>query len=139
LRSVAYRLVSSAKSARFTPIVWGASFTYKLYSVGDRTETCGTPTFIYLGVDISPSTETLNFLYERNELMSSIRLVENSIVDNLYSKLGCHNVSKAFSVYKNTAAVDILLLELRVMWSLVTGVDTEFSCCDLLRIQIDLH
>jgi hypothetical protein len=39
---------------------------YKLYSVGDRTEPCGTPACIYLGVDISPSTETLNFRCERN-------------------------------------------------------------------------
>jgi hypothetical protein len=42
---------------------------YKLYSVGDRTEPCGTRAFISLGVDISPSTETLNFLCERNELV----------------------------------------------------------------------
>jgi hypothetical protein len=40
-----------------------------LYNVGDRTEPCGTPACISLGVDISPSTETLNFLCERNELM----------------------------------------------------------------------
>jgi hypothetical protein len=72
--------------------------------VGNRTEPCGTPAFISLGVDILPSTDTLNFLCERNELISLIRLVENSIVDNLYSKPKCHNVSKA-------------LLKLRVMWS----------------------
>jgi hypothetical protein len=30
--------------------------------LGDRTEPCGTPACIFLGMDISPSTETLNFL-----------------------------------------------------------------------------
>jgi hypothetical protein len=70
-------------------------------------ETCGTPAFISLGVDISPSTETLNFLYERNELISLIKLVEKSNLDNLYIKPGCLVLSKAFSIYKNTAGVDI--------------------------------
>jgi hypothetical protein len=46
-----------------------------------RTGPCGTSAFISLGVDISPSTETLNFLCERNELISLIRLVEHSIVE----------------------------------------------------------
>jgi hypothetical protein len=43
--------------------------------------------------------------------------VENFIFDNLYNKPECHAVSKAFSMSKNTAAVDILLLKLRVTWS----------------------
>jgi hypothetical protein len=45
--------------------------------------------------------------------MSLIKLVQNSNLDNLYSKLECHVVSKAFSMSKNTAAVEILLLKLR--------------------------
>jgi hypothetical protein len=52
----------------------GGSFTYILYRVGDRTEPYGTPACISLGVDILPSTETLNFLYERKELISWINL-----------------------------------------------------------------
>jgi hypothetical protein len=88
-----------------------------LYKVGDRTEPCGSPACISLAVDISPSIETLNFRRERNELMSLIKLVGNSSSDNLYSKPGCHVVSKAFSISKNTAAVDILLLKLSVTWS----------------------
>jgi hypothetical protein len=54
----------------------------------DKTEPCGTPACITLGVDISPSTETLNFLCEKraNKL---IKLVENSNLDNLYSKPEC--------------------------------------------------
>jgi hypothetical protein len=110
------RQVSSAKWARLTPCVW-ASYIYMLKSVGERTETCGTPACITLGVGISPSTETLNFLWERKEPMSLIRLVENFNLDSLYSKLGCHVVSKAFSMSKNTAAVHSLLLKLRVTWS----------------------
>jgi hypothetical protein len=65
---------------------------YKMYSVGDRTEPCGTPACMYLSVDISPSTETLNFLSERNEPISLIKVVENCNLDNLQSKPGCHVV-----------------------------------------------
>jgi hypothetical protein len=74
-----------------------------LYKVGDRTEPWGTPARISLGVDISSSTETMNLHCERKELMSFIKLVENSNLDNLYSKPECHVVSKAFSMSKNTA------------------------------------
>jgi hypothetical protein len=45
----------------------------KLYRVGDRMEPYGTPACMYLGVDISPSTETLNFRRERKELVSLIK------------------------------------------------------------------
>jgi hypothetical protein len=95
----------------------GASFIYVLYKVGDRTEPRGTPARISLGVDISPSTETLNLHYERKELMNFMKLVENSNLDNLYSKPECHVVSKAFSMFKNTMVADVLLLKLRVTWS----------------------
>jgi hypothetical protein len=52
----------------------------------------------------------------RHNRISLIKLVENSNLDNLYIKAGCHVVSKAFSISKNTTAVDILLLKLRVTW-----------------------
>jgi hypothetical protein len=84
----------------------------KLCSVGDRTELCSISACLSLGVDIFPSTETLNFVCERNELKSISRQVENSSLDNLRSKSGCNIVSKAFSISKNTAAVNILLLKL---------------------------
>jgi hypothetical protein len=61
---------------------------YKLYRVRDRTKPCGTLACMYLGVDISPSTETLNFLYERNEPISVIKLVENY---NLDDRSGIHS------------------------------------------------
>jgi hypothetical protein len=56
---------------------------YKLYSVGDRTESCGTPTCIYLRVDISPSTDSLNFRSLRNELINLITLIGKFNLDNL--------------------------------------------------------
>jgi hypothetical protein len=56
---------------------------YKLYRVGDRTEPCGTPACMYLGVDIAPCTKILNFRCERNEPISLIKLIENCNVDNL--------------------------------------------------------
>jgi hypothetical protein len=40
----------------------GASFMYKLYSTGARTETCGTPAATFLSEESSPSTENLNVL-----------------------------------------------------------------------------
>jgi hypothetical protein len=46
-------------------------------------EPCDTPAYIHLGVDISPSTETLNFRCNTNELMSLIILVENFNLDTL--------------------------------------------------------
>jgi hypothetical protein len=73
----------------------------------DRTEPCGTPALIIFGADISPSTETENFLFERKELMSLIKLAGKFILDNLYSKPLCHVASKALSISKNTAAVHL--------------------------------
>jgi hypothetical protein len=69
---------------------------YKLYRVGDRTEPCGTLACMYLGVYISPSPDTLNFRCERKWLISLIKQVENFNLDNLWSKPGCHVVSKSF-------------------------------------------
>jgi hypothetical protein len=43
-------------------------------------------------------------------------LAENSILGNLYSKPVCHKEPKAFSISKNTAALDILFTKLGVMW-----------------------
>jgi hypothetical protein len=66
-------------------------------------------------VDNSPSTETLNFLFVRYESISFAKFAGNHNFDILYSKPECHVVSKAFSISKNTAAVDILLLKFRVI------------------------
>jgi hypothetical protein len=82
----------------------------------DGTGPCVTPACISLGTDVMPSTETVNFLFERHELISFTELVEISSFDCLYSKLWCHVVSRAFSISKNTAAVD-MLLEFSVTWS----------------------
>jgi hypothetical protein len=105
-----------------------------LYNVGDRTEPCGTPACISLGVDISPSTKTLNFLSERKELISWIKLVENSNFDIFYSNPECHEVSNVFSMSENTAAIHILLLKLRVAWSVSLINCSVVLCCGLHTI-----
>jgi hypothetical protein len=111
--SVAYIQVSSVNRARCTPGAAGASFIHKLYSTGVRTEPCGTPASIFLGKESSPSTEILNYLLFKKEAISLIRLIKNCIFDSLCSRPECHVVSKAFSMSKDTAAVDILLLKFR--------------------------
>jgi len=95
---------------RWNRNVWGASFIYRLYRAKDRTEPYGTPACVSQFVNISPSAITLNFLLERTEIISLIRCS----LDSLCSKQG---VSKAFSISKKTAAMDILLLKFRVTWS----------------------
>ena len=90
---------------------------YKLYNIGFRTKPWGTPACISLGFDISPLTETLNFLLERNELISLTMLTEKCNLSNVYRKPGCQVVSKAFSISKNSAAVESLLLKFKVTWS----------------------
>jgi hypothetical protein len=45
-------------------------------------------------------------------------LAENCKLDNLYNSAGYHVVSKAFSISKNAAAVDMLLLNLKCTWSI---------------------
>jgi hypothetical protein len=90
---------------------------YKLYSTGVRMEPCGTPATTFLSEESSPTTttttETLNFLLVKKEAISLTRLVENYNSDSLYSRPGCHVVPKAFSMSKNTAAIDTLLLNFR--------------------------
>jgi hypothetical protein len=61
--------------------------------------------------------QELNFQLVRKEVISLMRLVEKANSDNLWSRPECHVLWKAFSVYRNTAAVDMLLLKFRVMWS----------------------
>lgn len=105
-----------------TPLKWGCAVAswernplyglykiYKLYKAGERMDPCGTLACISLCVDISPSTKPPTFLLKRKEIISFIKLVENCNFDNLYNKPDCQVVSKAFSVPKNTTAVDILL------------------------------
>jgi hypothetical protein len=88
---------------------------YKLYSDGVNTEHCGTPACISLGVDNSPSTESLNVLLVRNEVISFVKFAGNCYFVILYSKPGCHVVSKAFSMSRNTATVHMLLLKFIVI------------------------
>jgi uncharacterized Zn-finger protein len=92
-------------------------YIYMLFIILARAKPRGTPTTVSLGVENSPSTKTSHFLSVRKEAITLIRLVENSDYDDLYSSPQCHVVSKAFSMSKNTAAIDILLLKFRVTWS----------------------
>lgn len=65
---------------------------------------------------VYPLVETLNFLWEGKKLIWMIRLIENFNFDKLYSKSMCRVVLKTFSIFKETAAVDLLLLESNVTW-----------------------
>jgi hypothetical protein len=87
-----------------------------------------TPATIFLGDESSLSIETLNFLFLIIEAISLIRLVENFNSDYFYSRPGCHVVSKAFPIFKNTAGRrDPLALYI------------EISGCDVHESQTDLH
>jgi hypothetical protein len=71
---------------------------YKLYSVGASTETCDTPACISLGVDNSPSTETLDFLLVKYELMSFVKFAGNCNFDILYSTQGMPSIPRDFLI-----------------------------------------
>jgi hypothetical protein len=62
------------------------------------TESRGTPACISLVGDISPSTKTLNFLLERNELINLTVLTEKFNLINLYSKPVCQIMSDFFDI-----------------------------------------
>jgi hypothetical protein len=65
------------------------SCMYKVYRVRYRKEPCGTFACISQGVGISPSTETLNFLFEIKDPVSLIMLTGNCNFDDLYKNPGC--------------------------------------------------
>jgi len=69
--------------------------------VGSRRELCDTPVCISRGVDSSPSTITLNFLLERRDLISLIKLDENCNLDSLYSKPVPCSVKGFFDIEEN--------------------------------------
>jgi len=59
---------------------------YKMYSIGDRTGPWSTTACISLGVDIATSTEALNFLAVRNELISLTVLTEKFNLSSFQSE-----------------------------------------------------
>jgi hypothetical protein len=67
--------------------VLGDIIYIKLYRAGDRMEPCGTPGFFSRVIDISLLPK-LNFLHERNQLISLIVLASRKLVVNLYNKPG---------------------------------------------------
>jgi hypothetical protein len=82
----------------------GGRLEYQLYRVGTSKGTCGTSC-------ISPSTVTLNVLLGRNELTSLIIPDEKYNLDSSCNKTWCQVTSKAFSISKNTTAIDKLILK----------------------------
>lgn len=52
-----------------------------------------------------------------NSAISIMRLVDNSNSDSLCTRQKCCVVPKAFSMSKNTAAIEILLLKFKLTWS----------------------
>jgi hypothetical protein len=65
----------------------------------------------FLSVDISPSTETVFFGWNRRELIILI------IFFGKHSKPNCNDVSNDFSISMNNTPVSILLLTFKVTWS----------------------
>jgi hypothetical protein len=86
------------------------------------------PCFIFLGVGISLSTETLNVLWERKDLISMIKPVENANLDNFYSKAGCYVASMVFSISKNISAGDIRVLLLKFKVTGSVSLIAEVPC-----------
>jgi hypothetical protein len=80
----------------------GASCIYELHKIGDMKATCGTAACTSFGVDILPSREALNVLFEENKigLMSLIKLIEICNFDHLHDNLRSRVLSKAFSISK---------------------------------------
>jgi hypothetical protein len=78
--------------------------------------------------------ETLILLCDRKELISLIKPTENSNLDHLYSTLVFHVLSKAFWIFGNTAAVDIIEIKGHVrkprtlQCRAVTGTETKLPC-----------
>jgi hypothetical protein len=72
--------------------MWSMGVTNYMRTVQrkDITEPFSTLASVSLGVSISSSTETLICFSEREELISLVLLAQNSILDNLHKKLGCH-------------------------------------------------
>jgi hypothetical protein len=100
--------------ARLVPGAAGASFVYRLYSTGARTEPWGTPAYIFLAEKFAVYQDFKFSVSEKRRWGLSKILI---LTIYTYSRSECYVMSKAFSISKNTAAVDISLLKFRVTWS----------------------
>jgi hypothetical protein len=101
LRSVSYCMYSCHQQRDLDRHhVFRAYNLYILYNA-NRTEHCGTLACMSPGVDIPPSTETLNFLWQRKELIGLIRFIENFNLDNLCSKPRSINSLIPFRIRRN--------------------------------------
>jgi hypothetical protein len=108
-----YTCVISKEAYTDTRCLW--SFMYILYNVGGQDEKLWHPCFYVPWLT--------HFVFDRYpelsliKLISLIRLIKYFNPDNLYTKPQFHNVTKALSISKNTAAVDMLLLKFKITWS----------------------
>lgn len=117
LHSTAYRQVSSAKRAILTPTVCGCPL-YTGCIVWETGQKLVAPLLLHLLYLLTQIfhllPKLLNLQCERTKIINVIRLVENYNLDNLYSKPRYHIL-----ISRNTKAEDILLLKLRIMWSVI--------------------
>jgi hypothetical protein len=60
--------------------------------------------------------------------------MENFKLDNLYRKSWCHVVSDAFSISKNTAAVNMLLLKFKPNWLALSRPLSSIGLWTIVRI-----
>jgi hypothetical protein len=88
---------------------------YNTIKYWDKNRTLKQPWPCFPGVDNAPDTGILNFLLVRKEAISLMRPAESCNSDSLYNRPDCRVVSKAFTISKNTEAIDISL-KFRVMW-----------------------
>jgi hypothetical protein len=91
----------------------GVSFIWKLENVGNMTIHWGTPALFFYAWTFR-LRQKLYFRSDRKELLSLIKFVKNCNLCNSYNRPVCHVVTEAFSIFKNTAAVDMLLLKFKV-------------------------
>jgi hypothetical protein len=55
-------------------------------------------------------------MFDKNEVISLIKLIGNSYLDNLCDKPGCHFVVRATLISKDVTTVDIPFYKCRVTW-----------------------
>ena len=87
---------------------WGMSWVNMLYSIGARTEPCGTPARILRQEECVLLYFTLNLRSVRNDLSMVIIGGEKPARNILNRRPSCQTRSKAFETSKNTAPVTFL-------------------------------
>ena len=77
---------------------------------------CGTLAAILYSFDLTPLTDTINFLsLKKFEMILVVRYVGTLCLSNLKINPRCQTVSKAFSKSTKSIAVDLFLLEFKLI------------------------